>query len=83
MIVTPFDTLAELRFQRHVEYLHRVGPRALGEFLAEIGATRSCRTEIERRLARYANTNPEFCEPLAATVFQALVVRAERNLVRT
>ncbi len=64
MTVAPFDTLAELRFQRHVEYLHRVGPRALGEFLAEIGATRSCRTEIDRRLARYANLNPEILRAL-------------------
>ena len=52
MSVTPSDVLLDLRFQRHVEYLHRLGPRAVGELLAEIGATRSCRTEIDRRLAR-------------------------------
>ena len=44
----------DLRRQRHVERLHRLGPRVLDELLQEIGAERFCMTAIEMKLERYA-----------------------------
>ncbi len=35
------DRVADLRFQRQVEKLHELGPRAYGELLAEIGEQRA------------------------------------------
>lgn len=49
----------DLRFQRQVELLYRLGPRAVGELLAEIGEQRACRTFIDRRLSAYAALDPQ------------------------
>ena len=46
--------LADVRFLRAVERLHDLGPRALIEFLAELGAQHLLRTEIERLVAHHA-----------------------------
>jgi hypothetical protein len=48
----PID-LADVHFDRACEQLHRLGPRAVGEFLAELGAAYLIRTPIEIQLARY------------------------------
>ena len=53
------DLVGRLRFHRQVERLHSLGPRAIGELLAEIGEQRSCRTYIEMRLRAYAAIPPE------------------------
>jgi hypothetical protein len=53
------DTLADLRLQRQAEHLHALGPRTLYEFIAEIGAACSCRSEIDTRLTAYARITPE------------------------
>lgn len=50
--------VADLRFQRDVEALHRLGPRALHEMLIEIGAERSMGTLIAQKVARYASIDP-------------------------
>ena len=50
----PHGVVRDLRRQRHVERLHRLGPRVLDELLQEIGAERSCMTSIEMKLERYA-----------------------------
>ena len=52
------DAVADLRFRRRVERLHRLGPRAAAELLAEIGAERSIRTIVDRKLATYAGLDP-------------------------
>ncbi len=49
----------DLRFRRQVEHLHRLGPRATAELLAEIGAERGITTIIDRKLERYAELDPE------------------------
>jgi hypothetical protein len=46
--------LRDRQLLRDVERLHRLGPRVLYEFLAQLGAARLCRTEIEGRARRYA-----------------------------
>ncbi len=48
------DVIADLRRQRHVRKLHRLGPRALDALLVEIGAERSIMTIVERKIAKYA-----------------------------
>jgi hypothetical protein len=56
----------ERRFRHDVEALHRLGPRVLYEALAELGARRFCRTEIEELAARYAEADPETIRVLGA-----------------
>ena len=49
--------LRDWQFRANIEWLHKLGPRALLEFLVELGATRMCRTKIEIML-RYARLDP-------------------------
>ena len=59
---TPDDATAfirEIAFHHHVDHLHRLGPRAIAEYLTEIGERHLCRTWIEDRLAAYATVDPE------------------------
>ncbi len=49
--------VAGLKFRRQVERLHRLGPRAVAELLAEIGAERSITTIVDQKLATYAELN--------------------------
>ena len=63
------DLVADLRFQRQVEKLHRLGPRAVGELLKEIGEQRRCRTSVDRRLEAYASLDPGVVRELGADEF--------------
>ena len=59
--ISPDDATALIRaiaFHLHVDHLHRLGPRAIAEFLAEVGERHLCRTWIEDRLADYARIDP-------------------------
>lgn len=47
------DPLADAHFRRLVARFHRLGPRPLAEFLAEIACERMLRSEIEVRLEQY------------------------------
>ncbi len=53
------EVVADLRRQRKVLRLHRLGPRATAELLAELGAERSITTIIDQKLERYAQLEPE------------------------
>ncbi len=44
------DPIRDLRRRRHVERLHRLGPRAIDELPLDIGAERHCLTAIEDNL---------------------------------
>ncbi len=44
------EVVADLQFRRKVIRLHRQGPRAVGEFLAEIGAERGITTFIDQKI---------------------------------
>ena len=46
------------RFHHHVDHLHRLGPRAIAEFLAEVSERHLCRSWIENRLADYGMVDP-------------------------
>ncbi len=52
------EVVADLRFRRKVQRLHRLGDRVLGEFLAELGAERGIQTVIDQKLDTYAERNP-------------------------
>ena len=53
------EIVAGIRFRHHVEHLHCLGPRAVGELLAELGAERAVRTVIDDKLKRYAELDPK------------------------
>ncbi len=63
------DLVDRLRFHRQVEKLYRLGPRAIGELLAEIGEQRGIQTFIEQRLAAYAALDPEVVRELDGVQF--------------
>lgn len=61
--------ISDLRFQRDIERLYKLGPRALGELLVEIGEQRLCRTYIEKRVQSYSGINPEYLSALGGDAF--------------
>ena len=72
----PQIDLADARFQRAVAWLHRLGPRALAEFLIELGAGRMLRTEIEEMLARYnARLDPKILRAVGGDRFTRIPLR--------
>ena len=63
------DVVADLRFRRQVERLHHLGPRAVAELLAEIGAERGITTIVDRKLDRYAEIDPAAIEAVGGERF--------------
>ena len=75
---TPFPDpqIADVRLRRAVARLHLLGPRVLAEFLAELGAARMVRTEIEEMLARYnARLDPEILGVVGGDRFPPIPLR--------
>ena len=61
----------ESEFRSNVTHLWLCGPRAVGELLAELGASRLVRTEIETLLRRYRRRlAPETVAALAGRWWQ-------------
>ena len=56
------EVVADLRFRRRVQQVHRLGDRVFGELLAEIGAEQGIQTIIDQKLSRYADLDPEALE---------------------
>ena len=52
------EVMDDLRFRRQVERIHRLGPRATAELLAEIGAERSIMAIIDKKLETYVSIEP-------------------------
>ena len=69
------DVVADLRFRRQVERLHRLGPRATAELLAEIGVERSIMTIIDRKLDRYVDLDPAVIEATGGGEFWPVPIR--------
>ncbi len=69
------EVVADMRFRRRVLRLHRLGPRAVGEFLAALGAERSIRTIIDQKLDTYAELEPEALEVTGGDRFWPVPVR--------
>lgn len=64
--------VADLRFRRKVQRVHRLGDRVFGELLAEIGAERGITTIIDQKLERYAELEPETLEAASGDDFPSL-----------
>ncbi len=65
---------ARLHFRRQVERLHRLGPRATAELLAEIGAERGIQTVIDQKLDTYIEIGPETLDAAGGDVFSPLPI---------
>jgi len=50
---------ADQRFRNDVIRLYALGPRVIYELLAELGARRLCRSEIEQLVGQYAQLDPK------------------------
>ncbi len=72
------DAVADLRRQRHVRKLHRLGPRALDALLVEIGSERGITTIIERKIERYAGLGAEALELAGGGRFPAPPIHGVR-----
>ena len=70
--------IRDLQFKHDVERLHRRGPRALLELLAEIGATRQIQTHIEARTAAFANIEPDALTVTGGDRFPPLPIHVVR-----
>jgi hypothetical protein len=53
------DVAADLRFERDITALYRLGPRAIAEACRHLGATSYRQTEVEQVVARYAALDPD------------------------
>ena len=74
------EIVGRLPFQRKVERVHRLGPRVLGEMLAELGAERSITTIIiDTKLTRYTELDPEAIEAAGGDDFWPLPLHQVRK----
>ena len=69
------DVVADLRFRRRVERLHRLGPRVTAELLAELGAELGVQTPIDQKLAAYVEIGPEALEAAGGDKFWPVPLR--------
>ncbi len=69
------EVVANMRFRRQVQRLHRLGPRVIGELLAELGAERGIQTVIDQKLDTYAELKPETLEVTGGDGFWPVPVR--------
>ncbi len=69
------DLVGNPRFRRQVEHLYSLGPRAIAELLAEIGAERGIRTVIDQKLDRFCQLRPEALSAAGGDRFPAVPVR--------
>ena len=72
--------IADLKRQRHVQKLHRLGPRVIDALLIEIGAERGITTIIERKIATYAELEPEVLEAAGGDRFWPTPLREVRRV---
>ncbi len=63
------EILANIRFQRLVEHLHGLGPRAVGSIIAEVATEHGIGDEVMQRLERYRQVTPEMIERVNAENF--------------
>ena len=73
------DTVADVRFRRHVERLHTKGPRVVAEFLAELGTERLMTTVIEAKLDRFLTVPDEALDATGGRQFPAAPLHRVRE----
>ncbi len=69
------EVVADMKFRHQVLRLHRLGPRVVGELLAEIGAERSIQTVIDQKLDTYNELDPGTLEATGGEGFWPVSVR--------
>jgi len=72
------SVIADLRRQRHVQRLYRLGPRVIDALLVEIGSERSIMTIVERKIERYAALDIEHLELAGGDRFPAQPIHVVR-----
>ncbi len=80
--ISPFgraEVVADLQFRRKVIRLHRQGPRATGEFLAELGADLGIQTPIDQKLDAYLEVGAAALEAAGGDEFWPAPVRKIRS----
>ena len=77
--VTGPGVIADLRRQRHVRRLYRLGPRVIDALLVEIGAERGIMTLIERKIERYAGLDVDALELAGGDRFPSLPIHVVRQ----
>ena len=77
--MTAPGVIADLRRQRHVWKLYRLGPRVIDALLVEIGAERGITTIIERKIKRYAEIDPEALKATGGDEFWPVSIREVRH----
>ena len=75
----PAEIVGRLPFQRKVERVHRLGPRVLGEMLAELGAERSIMTIIDQKIDRFIKLNPETLQATGGGDFPPVPIHGVRQ----
>lgn len=70
------EVMQEVRFKRNILTLHRLGPRATYEFIAEICRRYSIRTPVEALAERYAGLTIEEIEAAGAEGIPSPPLRA-------
>ncbi len=73
------EVVAEMKFRRRVQQVHRLGDRVLGEFLAEIGAERGIQTIIDQKLDTYAKLDPKVLKATGGDRFWPAPLREVRR----
>ena len=73
------EIVADLKFRRQVIHLHRQGPRAIGEFLAGLGAELGVQSPIERKLDTFAELEPEALEAAGGNSFSPTPIHEVRK----
>lgn len=70
MVSVPPPRLADFRFPHDVAALHRAGPRAFAELLAEFGSDRLLRSALEVPVRGYVDRlTPDLLEAVGADQF--------------
>ncbi len=70
------DHLEQMRFQRRVEHLHRLGPRAVGELLGEVANRIGGAPVITMLLAEYEQVTPAMVRAVGGDRFPVSPLRA-------
>ena len=71
--------VADVRFRRKVERLHRRGPRAILEVLAELGAERSIMSIVDQILDRHLAVSDQEIEIVGGDRLPSIPIHAAVN----
>ena len=76
--VATTQLLADPRFHRQIEHLHRLGPRVFGELLTEIAAVTGQHVRVVDLVEEYAALDPAILGALGADTFPLMPLEIVR-----